>query len=306
MFPDEDMEASQNRRHSSDVSIMKAKNRALVFVAVVMLGGSIAHAAPDFFSFGGDDIGVPRDFHRIFTDAATATSQFELGDGAIGFNGGVTFRPSDGLFYAIRNDSDGNSALTSFSLSGPGTLVELFDLGVGFNGGLVFNPTDQFFYAISNDTSGASTLNRFDLSGAGSLTPLFELGIGFNGGLTFNGDDGLLYAVSNDEFANSTLQQISLAGGGSVAVQFALGVGFYGGVAYDPDSNLFFALASDSDGNSTLYQATTGGIVTPLFAVGTGFNNAGLTVPEPTTIALMLMGIGPLAYCARRCLKRYA
>jgi hypothetical protein len=272
---------------------MKAK------IAAICLSATLAPIAnAELFSIAGDDQGVPRDFHEISTNTSTTTQLFPLGDSSIGFNGGLTFNPGDGLFYAVRNDSDGNSALTLFSLAGPGTLSEVFSLGVGFNGGLAFNPADGFFYAISNDVSGASTINRIDSLNT-SVTPLFGLGVGFNGGLTYNADDGLLYAVSNDELGSSTLQQISVAGS-SVMPQFALGIGFYGGVAYDPDTNFFYAIASDSNGNSTLFQATTGGIVTPSFAIGSGFNNAGLAVPEPSALALLCIGFYILAAKGRK------
>jgi hypothetical protein len=45
-----------------------------------------------------------------------------------GFTGGLTYRPDDGLFYAVSNDFLGTSTLHSIHL-GTGVVTELFGLG---------------------------------------------------------------------------------------------------------------------------------------------------------------------------------
>jgi hypothetical protein len=44
------------------------------------------------------------------------TPVMTLGDGSLGFNGGLVFNPGDGFFYAISNDSMGNSTRNRISV----------------------------------------------------------------------------------------------------------------------------------------------------------------------------------------------
>jgi hypothetical protein len=61
---------------------------------------------------------------------------------------GLTVNPSTGVFYAIGNDSLGNSSLESFDLSGAGSLTDIGLLGTGFTSGMVFDPIDGNLYAL--------------------------------------------------------------------------------------------------------------------------------------------------------------
>jgi hypothetical protein len=258
------------------------------------------------YSFGPDNFNDPRSFTSINTQTSTAGSLYNMNDLNDGFNGGVTYRPSNGLFYAIINDSSGNSSLISFSLGGGGAFTNLQAIGVGFSGGLTFDTADGNFYAISLDSSGFSTLNKINLGGA--TNALFGLGLGFNGGLTFDSLDGNLYAFSNDSQGNSTLDRIAL-NGSVTALSGRPGTGFLGGVAYDHPTDSFYAIDDDSLGNSTLDQIIVSGpsvvSVSTLFSVGSGFVNAGLTetVPEPSTIWLLAGGL-ILIVQSRRNIKR--
>jgi hypothetical protein len=246
------------------------------------------------YSFGPDSMNAPRSFTFINTASSTSQSLYNMNDLNDGFNGGITFRSSDNLFYAIINDSSGNSSLISFSLGGGGAFNTLQAIGTGFFGGLTFDKANGSVYGIGLDSLGNSTLYKIALGGP--TTSVLSLGSGFNGGLTFDQADSNLYAISNDNQGNSTLNRISLAGGGSVtALSGGLGTGFLGGVAYDGASNSFYAIVNDVLGNSSLDQIfVTGSAVvseTSLFSVGSGFVNAGLTgadsVPEPSTFWLL-------------------
>jgi hypothetical protein len=241
----------------------------------------------------------PRSFTSINTTTSTATPLYNMNDVNDGFNGGVTYRPSTGLLYAIINDSLGNSSLISFALNAGGNFTTLQSVGVGF-AGLTFDTADNNFYGISLDSGGFSTLDKINVGGA--TNALFGLGAGFNGGLTFDTLDLNLYAISNDSQGNSTLNRIGF-GGSVTALSGALGTGFLGGVVYDRPTNSFYAIDNDSLGNSTLDQIIVSGSsvvsVAALFSIGQGFVNSGLTevVPEPATLWLFACSAaGLLAY----------
>jgi hypothetical protein len=267
----------------------------------MVLSGSVQ--ASILYSFGPDNTNDPRSFTSINTQNSTAAPVYNMNDVNDGFNGGVTFRQSTGLFYAIINDSSSNSSLISFSLGGGGAFTDLQSVGVGFFGGLTFDTADNNFYAISLDSGGFSTLDKINLGGA--TNALFGLGNGFSGGLTFDSLDGNLYAISSDSQGNSTLNRISL-GGSVTALAGTLGTGFSGGVVYDGLTNSFYAIDNDSFGNSNLDQIIVSGTsvvsVGTLFSVGQGFVNAGLAeaVPEPSTIWLLAGGVAGLLAFRRK------
>jgi len=244
-------------------------------------------ASPLLYSIGPDNSGVPRSFNSISVPGNLATFLFNLGDGSLGFNGGLAFRPTDGLFYAIANDGAGASSLVSFSGQG-GPITPLFSLGSGYVGGLTLDENDGFFYAISLDNIGFSTLDKIDIGG-NTASPLFGLGFGFDGGLTFNPGAGLFYAISADGNGVPRLVN-SISLGGAVTSLFPLGdgsLGFNGGLDFSPGENLFYVISNDGLGASTLDSFSLAGpnTLTPRLAIGGGFNNVGLTgveaAPDP-------------------------
>lgn len=274
-------------------------NRPATFlVALAVLFGSASSARADYFTIGPDAVGVPRAFTSL-SPSGTATFAFNLDDGSLGFDGGLTFRPDDSQFYAIANDFTGASSFVSFAGNGAGAFTTVAALGNGFLGGLTYNPTDGFFYAIRSDFVGASSLQRIDPSGV--ATHVADIGIGFLGGLTFNPLDGLLYAISGDGFGvQRNVSAITSAG--TVTPLFALGDGsqaFNGGLAVDATSGTFYIISNDFLGVSTLNTFSLGGgaaSLTPVDAFGQGFINRGLVsvivaAPEPAVLPLALMGL---------------
>lgn len=117
--------------------------------------------------------------------------------------------------------------------------------------------------------------------------------------------DSFFYAISDDLAGTATLHRIGTSGAGSVnALPVALGQGFLGVLRSIPRPDLFYAIASDSTGLSTLYSIDLNANKTnPLFDLGFGFNNAGLTlgaaaIPEPASG--LLVGLAFLAFTAGR------
>jgi hypothetical protein len=277
---------------------------SIVILACLTL--SSVTAGPILYSVAGDGNGVPRSVKRIDTNTSSTTGVVDLGDGSMGFGGGLTYDSGSGTFYTMSDDGVNPSVLSSFVTAGAGAFSPVLPAGYGFFGGLAQSSSTDFF-AIVLDPNAFSYLYSLSTAGGGSVTQVMRLDYGFNGGLALNSSSGMLYAISNDENGTSTLNSID-----PVAKTFSpfngltLGQGFLGGLAFDPGSNLLYALASDPFANSTLYSIDLNGnpqpTVTQLFDTGQGFLNASLTIgppgqivsvdtPEPCSLGLTLLGL---------------
>lgn len=260
-----------------------------------------SQAAP-LYAISGDSFGNPRQV-STFPPAGPATALFNLGDGSLGFTGGLAYSSADSVFYTIASNGFGASSLYSFDLTG--TLTPRFALGDGFFGGLAWSPVDGFLYAVQNDVDGFSSIYRLDPSGQTS-TYLFTVRQGLTGGLTFSAADGDLYGIVNDPLGNSTLMRIVIASGSFAAAGPPLGTGFLGGVAFDAATGGFYAINMDNFGVSTLQAIVTSGLgsVTPGPELGYGYAAASLSfgpatnTPEPAT--WWLTGLGLAGFVASR------
>jgi hypothetical protein len=293
---------------------------ALLITAAAAVALSFAAHASALFTIGPDDAFSPRVLNQLPTTAPVSASPLAtLGDGSIGFNGGLAYNTSNSMLYAVGNDSFGSSTLYSMTTLG-GSLTPVAPLGVGFNGGLAYNSGNGNLYAIANDPVGASTLYEVTAAGVATALGTGPFGSGFYGGLTYDADDGNLYAIAGDLFGvMRSVVSIDIA---SVAptVLFDLGngsLGFNGGLAYDDAANRFYVLGNDFLANSTLSSFTAGGGGSDLAPIGTsfgqGFLNIGLalapevtppTVSEPPTLSLIaliaLLGLGTMRLNTRR------
>jgi hypothetical protein len=263
-------------------------------------------SASILYTVGPDSSFVPRSFTSI-TEAGVASPLFDLGDGSLGITGGVAYRAATNQFYAIANDSVGNSSLVSFSLAGAGAYTMIGSLGQGYVSGLAYSSAEDRLYAISTDSLGQSNLNW--LSFAGAVNSVGVLGTGFNGGLAFRPSDGLLYAISGDAVGVQRAVQSVNPGTAAATLMFQLGDGsaaFTGGLAFS-SADLFYTISSDWMGNSTLQSFTLGGgagSLTPVAGIGGGFWNAGLAdvteVPEPSLWAPLVLLLAGLSGWLRR------
>ena len=274
---------------------MRRRSCCLRWLTAALLALAPAWVSAALLSIGPDNGFVPRVLTQLPTVApVTATALAELGDGSIGFNGGLA---SDGSgLYAIGNDSFGSSTLYSLTMSGSG-LAAVGSLGAGFYGGLAHR--SGALYAIASDAFGASTL--YQVTGGSATAVGTGLGNGFYGGLTYNADDDLLYAIAGDAFGvQRTLVSIDADTGAATPV-FDLGdgsIGFNGGLAYDADADRFYVIGNDSLANSSLFEfnLTGAGSVSAIgSSFGPGFLNASLVlvpgdgapVSEPPMLALL-------------------
>jgi hypothetical protein len=262
--------------------------------------------ADALFAIGPDGVFTPRVLNQLPTAAPVSAAPLaSLGDGSIGFNGGLAYSTGNALLYSVGNDFLGNSTLYSFTTLG-GSFTPIAPLGIGFNGGLAYDTVSGNFYSIANDVLAASTL--YEVNSGGVATPLGSgpIGFGFYGGLTYNADDGLLYAIAGD--ASGVMRSvvaIDISAATPASYLFDLGdgsLGFNGGLAYDDAANLFYVVGNDFMANSTLFSFTLAGGGSDLAAIGAsfgqGFLNVGLalapevtppTVSEPPTLALVAL-----------------
>ncbi len=281
-----------------------------LLIAAAAVAVPVAVHAATLFTIGPDAdplFPVPRVLNQLpATAPVTAAPLATLGDGSIGFNGGLAYNSGDTRLYSIGNNFLGDSALYSMTTLG-GSLLSIGVLGQGFNGGLAYDSANDKFYAIANDFFGNSTL--YEVTAAGVATPLGIIGFGFYGGLTYSADDGKLYAIAGDFLGvMRTVVAIDIATAAATPL-FDLGdgsLGFNGGLAYDDDADLFYVIGNDFLANSTLFSFTLVGGVLPgddLAAIGLsfgqGFLNVGLALApevkpppvlsEPPTLALVVL-----------------
>lgn len=92
-----------------------------------------------------------------------------------GFTGGLAYRETDGLFYAVQNSNSGDSLLYAIDVANATTTALPLLLGQGFYGGLAWNPANDVFFAIGSDAAGTSSLYQFALTDS---TPALLFGIG--------------------------------------------------------------------------------------------------------------------------------
>ncbi|MBV8037123.1 hypothetical protein [Roseateles sp.] len=97
--------------------------------------GGPAWAGDTLYAIAGDALGVQRSVYAIDPATVTASLLFSLGDGSLGFNGGLAYDDMADLFYTIGNDAFGNSALYAFTAGGAG--ADLAALGAPFGQGFV-------------------------------------------------------------------------------------------------------------------------------------------------------------------------
>jgi hypothetical protein len=269
---------------------MKAK---LCFTAMFIFV-TLARAS-SFYSISGDpNTFIPDQFSTVDSNTMTVSTVGTLGNGSLGFNGGLTVAP--GGIYAVANDSTGASSFYNVQQNGSISLIgSTGGLGFGFLGGLAFDSADSTFYAAVQDTFGNSSL--YSITSAGVATALGQaLGTGYSG-LAYDSGNGLFYGIGNDGTGFSTLYDFSL--GGPVNIVGGLGFGF-GALTYDTASDVFWAISPVNNTGSQLFQITAAGAESSaLMTLGDGFVElAAVAAPEPGSFsqvclaALIVAGFG--------------
>lgn len=109
------------------------------------LYAGLAYDADDGLLYGiaADASGVARSVRRISLAGGVSDSElFQLGDGSLGFNGGLAYDDQADLFNVIANDAMAASGLMSFDLTGAASLTAMGgSFGFGYvNAGLAIGP----------------------------------------------------------------------------------------------------------------------------------------------------------------------
>jgi len=157
-------------------------------------GGLSVGPTDNVFYAIGTASGIPA-LYRIEPALSNVTWLFNVGDGSLGFNGGLTYDSKDGLFYAVAMDGDGNSYLYSIdTVASHATLIGA-TLGTGYTGGIAYDAANDDFLAIENDSAGYSSLQQITLGSSPSVSNVYGFIVyanwGYwNAGLTFGPEDG--------------------------------------------------------------------------------------------------------------------
>lgn len=174
------------------------------------------------YTIGADDFGAPTSLNSMDPGSAASVTivQTPVGDGSIGFNGGLVF--NNGLLYAIGNDSSGDAALYSLSTGGQGLTDISGDFnntgeasGYGFQNGLAVDGST--FYAIGAGASGEA-LFQIGNGSATLVRALATLG-GTYAGLVYDPALGEFYGLianGSGDFNGDYLVSFGLTGGTTI------------------------------------------------------------------------------------------
>lgn len=276
---------------------MKSGFAAMATVAATLFC-NVATATTSFYTISGDpsNFYVPDQFSSVDLNASSVTTVATLGDGSLGFNGGLVLGPG-GSLYAIANDSTGAGSLYSIQPDGAATLIGTAGgLGDGFFGGLAYDSANALFYAAVLDSLGNTSL--YSITSGGVATALGQdLGTGFSG-LAYDSANGLFYGIGNDNTGFSTLYDFSL--GGTVNTVGGLGYGF-GALTYDPLENVLWAIDPVNNAGSQLFQITTAGTESSAYmTLGDGFVELAANTPEPSPALEIPAGLALAFWFLRR------
>jgi hypothetical protein len=235
--------------------MFKMKSKHLILSAIVALAGFLAQtrASASILVTIRPPLAPP---------TGQVTGRFDVGTDLQGLtyaDQNLQYGPT--LFYSIRNDTLGNSTLTTISSLTSTTAGQLsvgnhaFDAVTFAAPDVGYGPT--ILYSLSHDNAGNSTFGTIQPTGV-PYTALFGVGLNFDA-LTFSATDvgygaNLFYSLSHDNAGNSTFGTINPTPGGIVTPLFIVGRNFDELVFTSTDvgygANMFYYLRTDASGNS--------------------------------------------------------
>lgn len=277
-------------------------------VLTLLAAAGAAAASPLLFTFGADTSLGPTSLQRMNPDSASSVTNLAtpLGDGSIGYNGGIVY--SNGLLYAVGNDSNGNASIYSFDVFGQNLTLFSNDFNTGGDAnGFVFSnglaaiggtlyavgqgPSGEDLFQIGNGTAtlvrSLATLNGTyaGIAWDPSLQEFYGLIANASGG--FNGDYLVRFGMTG---GTSLVASLSSLDGADAGTHLGGLADAGGGILYDIYTNV-------NDGNGNLEEIDVNGTptVTQLYDTNIPLaQNAGIAAaPEPATggAALVLIAL---------------
>lgn len=222
---------------------------------------------------------------------------------------GIARDPASGSFYGLTTlgGLNSNSLIRIDPVTGAGTLVGATGLSNIFEGDLAFNPTNGVLYGIQDvpmGTPGPRNLFTLNVTTGAATTVGTVATSGDLSALAFNAL-GVLYTINTQSDVLHTVNPLTGAVLTSTSLSTALGTG--AGLTFDPVSGTAYVVDGIGSGTDSLYTLNTAtGSLTLIGALGVSDGLSGLAfnnvaaVPEPSTYALMLAGLGVVGFVAGR------
>jgi hypothetical protein len=270
--------------------MLRNMRNSLGLAIAVAIFASTAQAGPIGYAVNSN---ATDNLFRIDLSTGIAT---DLGAISFGDAEGISFGP-DGLLYAIGGTVNQLWDITT----PPGALVGATGTRVGIDAGLGMDPITGRMFNLNGD-SGSSGLYQVNISTG--ATTFIGTGDQFGDNIAIS-MAGVAYAI--DGIFTDSLYRVDLATGAFTLVG-NLGLGNISnqfGSSIDPLTGILWALNDSGqifNVNTTTGQATQIATVTLGTIPVTGFEGLAIEmapVPEPTSMALMISGLG-LTLAARR------
>src|SRR5262249_14185488 len=99
-------------------AVSRRAGRFLVLAAALVAVRGAGAGTITLYTIGADSFGAPTGLNSMDPSSSSSVTnvQTPLGDGSIGFNGGLVY--NNGLIYGIGNDNNGYASLFSFDVTG--------------------------------------------------------------------------------------------------------------------------------------------------------------------------------------------